>query len=140
MVSLPMLKPTRPAAVAAPAPADEPLLPSLVSQGVFRRAAMPDIAAGQRAQCQLGDQHRACLLKPLHDGRVIVKHLVFEWHRAPAGGIAARCQQVFRAPWDAMQRTAIQAAGDFVIGAFGLRYGEVFGVGGDALQKQGHSA
>ena len=33
MVSVPMEKPTKPAAVAAPGPADEPLLPSLVSQG-----------------------------------------------------------------------------------------------------------
>ena len=33
-----------------------------------------------------------------------------------------------------MQRTAIQPAGDFVIGAFRLFHGEFFGVGGDALE------
>ena len=58
-VSVPIEKPTSPAAVAAPGPADEPLAAFLGIPGILGGAAMPDIAISQRAQGQLGDQDSA---------------------------------------------------------------------------------
>ena len=49
--------------------------------------------------------------------------------------VTARRQQVFGAPGDAVQGTAIASAGDFVIGAFRLFDGEFFGVSGDAFER-----
>jgi hypothetical protein len=60
-VSVPRAKPTRPAATAADEPADEPEEPSSGFQGCAS-CAEPDVAHRQRAERQLGDQHRARLV------------------------------------------------------------------------------
>ena len=58
-VSVPSAKPTRPAAVAAPGPADDPLEPVSAHPWIARRAAEPHAALRQRSHRQLGDQHCA---------------------------------------------------------------------------------
>ena len=63
-VSLPIAKPTRPAAVAAPGPALEPDAPSSSSHGIHRLAAEPDVVERERAEAQLGDEHRAGVVEP----------------------------------------------------------------------------
>src|SRR5215813_12016528 len=58
-VSLPIEKPTKPAAVAAPGPALEPEAPSSGSHGL---ATKPNVVEGQRTQTQFRHQHGACLV------------------------------------------------------------------------------
>ena len=74
-VSVPIEKPTRPAAVAAPGPADDPLELRSMFHGIVRRAAEPHAALRERAHRQLRDQHRARIAQPLDDGRVEIDAL-----------------------------------------------------------------
>jgi len=60
-VSLPSAKPTSPPAVALAEPADEPLDPRAVSQGLRVRLLEPPVARRQRPQRQLGHEHGASL-------------------------------------------------------------------------------
>jgi len=54
---------------------------------------------------KLGNQHRPCL----------IEHLVFEAARTPRGWIAFHRQQIFGAPRNAVQRSAVLARSDFSI-------------------------
>ena len=69
-VSLPSAKPTQPAAVAAPGPALEPDEPSSSSHGLMVWPPIPDVVERQRAEAELGDQHRAGLVQAGHADRV----------------------------------------------------------------------
>ena len=70
-VSLPMAKPTSPAAVAAPGPALLTGRAFFEEPGVRVSPAEPDVVERQRAQAQLGHQHCAGLLQPLHHRGVL---------------------------------------------------------------------
>ena len=109
-VSLPMAKPTSPAATAEAEPADEPLEPCFGVPRIAGHAAEPLVAHGQCAERQLGDQHRAGLLQPPGDGGLLVEHLVLERRRAPGRRVAGIGDQVLRPPGDAVQRAAILPA------------------------------
>ena len=115
-VSVPMAKPTQPAAVADPGPADEPLDPCSGVPRVAGAAAVPDIAHGQRAECELGDEHSPGFVEALHDGSVALELLVPIRRSAPARGIALDREQVLRAPGNAVQRATRVAGGQFTIG------------------------
>ena len=64
-------------------------------------------------------------MQALDDGGVGCRNAIAEWFgtvgRANAGGI----EQVFAAPGNAVERAAIFSGGDFGVGLFGLREGEV---------------
>ena len=62
-VSLPMAKPTRPAATARRRAGRRAARPCARVPRVARHAAEPAVAQGQRPERQLGDQHRAGLLE-----------------------------------------------------------------------------
>ena len=46
------------------------------STGLFVRSAEPAIALRERAERELGHEHRAGLAQPLDDRRVVVEHLI----------------------------------------------------------------
>ena len=63
-VSLPIEKPTSPAAVAAPGPALDARRALLEQPRVHRLPAEPDVVERERAEAELRDQHRARLVQP----------------------------------------------------------------------------
>ena len=73
---MPIANATQPAAVADPGPADEPLDPRLRIPGIARLPAEPHVALRERAERELGDEHRAGVAQPLDDRRVVVDHLI----------------------------------------------------------------
>jgi hypothetical protein len=70
-VSVPMAKPTRPAAVAAPGPGRRAARALLRIPRVARHAAEPAVALRECAQRQLRDEHRAGGVEALDDGGVV---------------------------------------------------------------------
>ena len=134
MVSVPMEKPTKPAAVAAPGPADEPLLPSPVSQGFLVVPPCQTSPLASAPRVSLAMSTAPASYQAFHHRRIKIDDLVLVGHGAPAGGMPARGQQVLGAPGHAMQRTAIDAAADFGISAARLCVRQVFGQASDALQ------
>ena len=74
-MSLPMAKPTQPAAGAAPEPADDPLAALLQPPRVVGASAGPLIAEGHLASGELGHQHRASVVQAADDGGVLVDDL-----------------------------------------------------------------
>ena len=133
-VSLPMEKPTSPAAVAAPGPALEPPRPFFEEPRVHGLPAEPDVVEGERAEAELGDQHGAGVVQALHDGGVFVGNAVAEGLGAVGGGDAGGVEQVLAAPGNAVQRAAIFSGGDFLVGLLRLCESEIAGEGDDAAQ------
>ena len=101
---------------------------------IARAAAVPHIAHGKRTQRELGDEDRACRIETLNDRRVFVDDLVLEAACAPRGGIAFYGEQIFCAPGNAVQRTAIFACGDFCVGGPGLGERAFLGEIGEEVQ------
>ena len=54
---------------------------------------------------------------------------------APGGGIAFDREQIFCAPGQSVQRTAIGSRGDFGVGGFGLSHGAFFGQRDEEMQS-----
>jgi hypothetical protein len=106
-VSLPMAKPTSPAATAAPGPALEPDEPSSKQPGIHGLSAKPDVVQRQRAQAELGNQHRASIVQPRSHRGIFAGNAIAIWLGAVGRRNAGRIEQVFRAPGNAMQRSAI---------------------------------
>src|SRR5205085_10275847 len=74
----------------------------------------------QRAQAQLGDQDGACVAQPLYDRRVLRRHAVSVRLGAVCGRDTGGVDEVFSAPRDAVQRSAVLARGDLLVGLPGL--------------------
>ena len=83
---------------------------------------------------KLGDQHRARIVKTLDDDRVRGGDAIPKGLGAIRGGNARGVQKVLRAPWNAMQRSAILAGRDFLIGTLGLGERQFAGKRDDATQ------
>src|ERR1700736_4355192 len=98
-VSLPMAKPTRPAATAEPGPALEPDEPSSGSQGFI---VWPPNQMSLRASAP-----RLSLATSTAPA---------ERFSAVSGWDAGGIEQVFGSPWDAVKRASVAAGGDFFVG------------------------
>ena len=127
-----------PAATAAPEPADEPLLPSLVSQGflVVPPYQTSPLASAPRVSL-------AIIARRRHPPAAARR---WHRHRAAAPGRARRptasdSRAPPAGPWRPRGCRAgdrdSKSARDLVISAFRLLDGEVFGIGGDAFQNWG---
>ena len=134
-VSEPMAKPTQPAATALAGPAEEPLEPWLGFHGL--RVCPPNqlspMASAPRVN--LATSTAPACVEPLDHGGVFIDDLVLEAACAPGGGIAFDGEQILGAPGNAVQRAAVLARGDLVVGFSGLRQGAVFGEGDDEVQR-----
>ena len=133
-VSLPMAKPTNPAAVAAPGPALEPDDPSSSNHGFMVWPPNQMSFSASAPKTQLGNQHRTRIVQPLNNDCVGGGNAIAKGLGAIGRGNACRVQKVFSAPWDAVQRPPIFPSGDFLIGSFGLSKRQVAGEGNDAAQ------
>ena len=107
---------------------------------IARAPAKPLVAHGQRAERELGHQHGSGGIEPLDDGGVFVEGLMLEAARAPGGGIAFHGEQIFCAPGNAVERAAIVAGGDLVVGGLGLGERALFGERDDEMQLGDRSA
>ena len=133
-VSLPMAKPTSPAAVAAPGPALEPDEPSSSSQGFivwppnqmsFNASAPMLSLATSTAPAALSRSTTALFFR----GNAVAIGLC-----AIGGGNARGVEQVLSAPWNAVQRAAIVACCDFRVGLACLLKRVVARQGDDAAE------
>jgi hypothetical protein len=109
-----------------PQRADGEMIDPQVSVPIVKPA-RPDITPGQLAHSQLGHQHRAGILQAPHHRRVRVDHLILERRGAPGGANSTRCQQIFRAPWDTVQRPTVAPGRQLLIGAACLQQRQLFG-------------
>ena len=97
-------------------------------------AAEPDVVERQRAHAQFGDEHGAGLMQAVDHGGVLGRHAIAVWLGAVGGRDAGGIDQIFGAPRDAVQRTAILAGSDLQVRLFGLRQGQVAGERDHAAQ------
>ena len=102
-----MAKETQPAETALALPADEPLEPCRVFQGIAGAAAKPEIALSEGAHGELGDEHGAGRVESLDDDRVGVEGLVLEAGGAPGCRVAFNGEQVLCAPDETVERSAV---------------------------------
>ena len=133
-VSLPMEKPTRPAAVAAPGPALEPEAPSSSSHGFMVWPPNQMSLSASAPRLSLAIRTAPASSRRLTTAASSCGDAVAEGLGAVGGGDAGGVEQIFAAPGDAVQRAAIFSGGDFAVGLFGLREGEVARQGDDAAQ------
>ena len=82
-VSVPIENATQPAAVADPGPGRRSARPFLRVPRIVGAAAEPAIALRQRAERELGDEHRAGVAQPLDDRGVVVEDLLDRTARRP---------------------------------------------------------
>ncbi len=114
-VSVPMAKPTQPAAVALALPAEEPLEPCFGFQGLRVRTpgASPQKSPWASApMAEFGDEDGAGGVEALDYLGVVVECLPAEAAGAPGGGVALDGEEVLAAPGDAVERAAVLAGGD----------------------------
>lgn len=126
-VSDPIEKPTSPAAVAEPGPADDPDASSSVFQG-FRVRPPNQRAVTANAPVESfatriapASVNRLYTLESNVDDPVAVRRHSPRCLRSPHG------EQVFESPWNTMQRSAICARGDFFVSPASLALCQIFG-------------
>ena len=110
-----MAKPTRPAAVVAAEPAEEPLDPCSRFHGFRVPATVPVVPQCESAQGQLRHQDGARLFEATHHGRVFSDDLVPVRSGAPRSAVALGRQQILGAPRDAVKRAAVCAVRNLTI-------------------------
>ena len=120
-VSLPIEKPTRPAAVAAPGPALDPEAPSSSSHGFIVCPPNQMSLSASAPRLSFAISTAPASLQPAHDGGVCGRDAVPERLRAVRRRDAGGVEQILDAVRDAVQRAAILARGDFRVGLFRLR-------------------
>ena len=136
LVSVPIAKPTRPAAVAEPGPADDPPDPCEGSHGLF--VCPPN----HRSPCAISPvvsfatSTAPGVAQHLDDARVLVDDLILERARAPRRLVALDGDDVLRPPRDAVQRPFVFAGGDLGIGLLRLCQAEVVEDGDGAVQRR----
>ena len=133
-VSLPIEKPDQPRRRRRAGPRARPGGALFEKPGIHRLAAEPDIVERQRAQAQLRHQHRARIVQPLHHRGVLRGNAVAERLGAIGCRNAGGIHQVLRAPRNPVERAAILAGGDLLVGLPGLRQRQVAGQRDDAAQ------
>ena len=85
-------------------------------------------------EAQLGNQHGSRVVQALHHHGILRGHTIAIWFGAVGSGNSGGIQQIFSAPWDAVQRAAIMSRGDLAIGLLGLRQGKIARKSDDAAQ------
>ncbi len=135
-VSLPMAKPTRPAAVAAPGPALEPEDAFFEQPGIHGLAAEPDVVEREGTHAELRDEHGAGGVETLDDGGIGLRNAVAEGLRSVGGGDVGGVEQILCTPGNAVKRATIAAGGDLAVGLPGLRERLIFGERDDAVQRR----
>ena len=91
--------------------------------GIAGSSAIPFVAHGEGAEGELGDEDGAGCVEALDDGGIFVEGLVLESAGTPRGGIALDGEEIFRAPWQAVEGTAVVSVGDVGVGFAGLGEG-----------------
>ena len=134
-VSVPSAKPTRPAAVAAHGPADEPLEPV---SGFHGLRVVPPNQTPPWASAPI--ESLATSTAPASRSRSTtvasdIDHLLRVRRRAPGGLDAFGGEQILGAPRDAVQRAAIPSGLQIAVGLRGLREREIFGQRHDAVER-----
>src|SRR5262249_7150999 len=114
-VSLPMAKPTRPAAVAAPGPALEPDDPSSSSQGFIVCPPNQTSVKAETAQPHFRHQDSARRVQPLHHHGIFRRDTIAEWLGSVRSPHSCRVEQVFCAPWNSMKRAAVLPCCNFLV-------------------------
>ena len=118
-VSLPIAKPTSPAATADAEPADEPLEPSPGFRGFVscrRTIRRPSPVRPTKAGIST-----APAFEPLCDRGLDVESLILEDLGAPGGLVSRDGDQILGAPGNTVQRTAITTRCELSIGASAWR-------------------
>ena len=119
-VSLPMAKPTNPAAVAAPGPALEPEEPSSSSHGFMVWPPNQMSFSASAPRLNLATSTAPASFSRLHDDGVLRWDAIAERLGAVGGGDAGGIEQIFCAPGNAVQRSAILSGGNFLVGVLRL--------------------
>jgi hypothetical protein len=96
--------------------------------------AKPDIIERQRSQAQLCDEHRACIVQTTYDGGIRFGHSVSEGLRTVRGWNGRGVEQIFAAPGDSVQGTAIVARGYLAVRLLRLGKRELTGQRDDTTQ------
>ena len=137
MVSVPMEKPTSPAAAATAGPDDEPAASWRGIPGIPGDAAIPqNRSAGQGIGGQFRYEHRTGIFKPFGDGRLHVDHAVAILPNAPCRGVAGIGKDVLDAPGDSVKRSAIVFGPQFLIGALRLFQCQLVHVGHHTFEQR----
>ena len=133
-VSLPMAKPTNPAAVAAPGPALDPDDPSSSSHGfmVWPPNQMSLSASAPRLSLATSTAPASC--RRFTTAASCAGHAVAIRLGAVGGGDAGRVEKVLGAPGNAVQRPAILACRDLLVGLPRLRQRQLARERDDAVQ------
>ena len=111
-VSLPMEKPTNPAAVAAPGPALDPDAPSSNSHGFTVWPPNQMSLSASAPRLSLATSTAPASMQALHYNGILRGHTVAIRLGAVGGGDTGGIEQIFGAPRDAMQRAAVVSGGD----------------------------
>jgi hypothetical protein len=104
--------------------------------GIAGAASIPFVAHGEGAEGEFGDEDGAGRVEALDYGGVFVDGLMFESAGAPGSGVALHSKEIFGAPGESMEGTAVVATGDVGVGFARLVAGAVFG-DGDAEVEDG---
>ena len=81
--------------------------------------AEPDVVEGEGAEGELGDEDGSGFVEAGGNGGVGGGDAVLEWLGAIGGGDVGGVEEVFRAPWNAVEGASVVAGGYFGIGGFG---------------------
>lgn len=125
-VSVPIEKPTSPAAVAEPGPADDPDA-SLGIPRVAGQTSEPAGGYGQRACRELRDQDRSRVGESAVHAGVQIDNPVPVGRHPPRRLRSSHREQVFESPRDAMQGAAVGACGDFFVRSPSLTQSQILG-------------
>ena len=117
--------------MAAPGPALESRRALLEYPRVHRLTAEPDVVERQRAERELGDEHRTGVIQSLHDCRVRGRHPIAERFGAVHRQDVFRVEQIFHAVRHAVERAAVLALRDFSVGLLRTCERVVLGDGDD---------
>src|SRR5262249_3446178 len=96
--------------------------------------AEPDIVERQRAEAKLGDKNGAGVVKALDDSGILGGDAAAKRLSAVRGRDAGCIEKIFSAPGYAVERAAVFSGGDFGVGLFSLREGEIAGESDDAAK------
>ena len=97
--------------------------------GIAGASAEPDVAHGEGAEGELGDEHGAGRVEALDDGGVFIDGLMLEAAGSPGGGVALDGEQIFGAPGESVKRAAVFALCYVGVGFAGVGESAIFGEG-----------
>ena len=103
---------------------------------IARASAEPEIALRQCAHRELREEYGSGGIQPLYDLGIFIDLLMFEAGRAPGRWITLYCKQVFRSPWNAVQRSAIVSARELAVSLRRLLQRALVRIRDDKLQQR----